>query len=264
MKSEENQDIFNTAADTIIKWYQETHSTMNIVVHPKRNSDIELMRILLAAKKQTLGALTLLANSHILPTHALIRVLAEIWVVLIWALKPSKGEEGANSDGVYKKLKQWDITRLREDIALLKELSPSPEIKSAIKKAEEAKEKLEKIGIEKLPKYQQLFRKLGDNPKEQKMFEEVYARIYRKYSRAVHLNRNTTENFIQIKNENASPTSIIYHDDIKSDGEELMNIICISSDINKAIRNFYGWGIKTIQSECKHLIEIIAEDTKVI
>ena len=175
-------------------------------------------------------------------------------------LKPLKGKERADPDDVYKKLRQWDLARLKKDITLLKELSQSPEIESAIKKAEQTKAKLEEDGIVKLPNYQQLFSKLGDNPKEQKMFNEVYARIYRKYSRAVHLNRDITENFIQIENENTSFASMLYYDDIKSDGEELINITCISSDINKCIRSFYGWHIKTIQNEYKHLEKKFIDD----
>lgn len=260
MKSKEDQDIFNTAADTIIKWYEETYSTMIIAVHPKSQLDLELMRILLTAKKQTLGALTLLANDHILPTHALIRILSEIWVVLAWVLKPAKDNERAKPDDAYKKLRRWDYGRLKKDIALLKDLSKTPEIETAIKNAEQIKAKLDQDGIEELPNYQQMFRDLGDNPEEKKEFEKLYAKIYRKYSRAVHLNRNVTQNFIQIKNEDTKTATMLYENDTKPDGEELIHIICISNDINKGIRDFYGWHIKTIQNEHKQLEKTFIEN----
>lgn len=251
--NKKDHNNFHIAADMIIKWYEETYSTMIIAVHPKRNLDLELMRILLTAKKQTLGALTLLANNHILPTHALIRILSEIWVVLAWVLKPAKDNERANPDDAYKKLRRWDYGRLKKDIALLKELSRTPEIESAIKNAEQTKAKLDKDGIEELPNYQQMFRDLGDNPEEKKEFENLYAKIYRKYSRAVHLNRNVTQNFIQIKNEDTESAAMLYENDTKPDDEELISVICISNDINKGIRDFYGWHIKTIQNEYRQL-----------
>jgi len=261
-ENKRNQNNFHVAADMIIKWYEETYSTMIIAVHPKRNLDLELMRILLAAKKQTLGTLTLLANNHILPTHALIRILSEIWVVLAWVLKPPKDKERANPDDAYKKLRQWDYTRLKKDIALLKDLSQTPEIESAVENAEQTKAKLDEDDIEELPNYQQMFRELGDNPEEKKEFEKLYAKIYRKYSRAVHLNRNVTQNFIQIKNEDSQSAAMLYENDTKPDGEELMHIICISNDINKGIRDFYGWHIKTIQNEYKQLEKMFIGNEK--
>ena len=75
MESKEYHDILNIVADTVIKWYEQTHTTMNIAIELFTGLDVELMGILLAAKKQTLGALTTLANKHILSTHALLRVL---------------------------------------------------------------------------------------------------------------------------------------------------------------------------------------------
>lgn len=117
----ENYDTFSLVADTIIKWYEQTHTTM-VIVKPTGPLDIELMGILLVAKKQTLGALTTLANKHILSVHALLRILTETHIVLLWALNAPSHEKKTKSDEVYKRLRRWDYTRLKKDKALLEDL----------------------------------------------------------------------------------------------------------------------------------------------
>jgi hypothetical protein len=248
MESKGNYDIFSFAADTIMKWYEQTHTTMTVARKPPSPLNSEFMGILLAAKKQTVGALTTLANKNILSTHALLRILIETFIVLVWALKVPEGEENTKSDEVYKRLKMWDRTRLRKDKALLEDLPRTTEIESAIEKAKADIERYKKDGIEELPPYKQLYDDvLG------KESGEMYAKSYRKYSQAVHLNRNVTQKLSWIQYENEEPKSILYKDDIEPDGDELLIIASISSDINKAIRGFYGWHFDAIQNEYDQL-----------
>jgi len=228
---------------------------MNIAIELFTGLDVELMGILLAAKKQTLGALTTLANKHILSTHALLRVLVETFVVLAWALKVSTSEKKAKYDEVYERLKRWELTRLKKDRALLNDLPQTSERQSDISKINSDIERFEEDGIKELPNYEKLFRGLGDKdkPKEVKQWQEGYAKFYRRYSQAVHLNRNVTQRLTWIQNENQKPTSILYKEDIEADGDELITIACISSDINKAIRGFYNWQYNAMQNEYEQL-----------
>ena len=246
MESKEDYDILSIVADTVIKWYEQTHTTMTIAIEPFSGLDVELMGILLTAKKQTLGALTTLANKHVLSTHALLRTLVETHIVLLWALNVPPNEKKTKSDKVYKRLRRWDYTRLKKDKALLENLPQTTEIESDIRKVEENIEKLQRGGIKELPNIKQLYDSLGEK------WGEVYAR-FSKYSRAVHLNRNVTQKLAWIQNENEKPTPILYKDDIEPDGDELITIACISSDINKAIRGFYGWQSDAMQNEYEQL-----------
>jgi hypothetical protein len=253
MESKENYDVISIVADNVIKWYDQTHTTMTIARIPCSLVNSEVEGILLAARKQTLGTLTTLADKNILSTHALLRILVETFVVLAWVLKVSASEEKARLDEVYKRLRRWDHTRLRKDKALLEDLPQTTEIESAIEKAKADIEKYKKDDIEELPNYQQLFRDLGDKPEKVKEWVETYAQFYRKYSRAIHLNRNVTQNLAWIQYENEKPKAVLYKDDIESDGDELLNIASISCDINKAIRDFYGWQSYPMQNEYKQL-----------
>jgi hypothetical protein len=63
MESKGNYDLFSRVSDTIIKWYDQTHTTMTIARKPHSPLNSEFMGILLAARKQTLGALTTLVNN---------------------------------------------------------------------------------------------------------------------------------------------------------------------------------------------------------
>jgi len=252
-QTEEKGDIFNLVADTIMKWYEQTFTTFTIAKPERRGTDIELSGILLVAKKQTLGALTTLANKHILPTHALLRTLVETYIVLVWALSNLPNDKKPTSDEVYKKLRRWDYTRLKKDEKFLEDLSQTPKIESAIGKVKGDIEKLQKKGIKELPNCKQLFRSLGGgDPKKEKECDELYARLYRRYSRAVHLNRNVSQQLVWKQDESEKP-KLLYKYDIEPDGNELFIMASISCDINKAVRGFYGWQSDAIQNECEQL-----------
>jgi len=239
-----NYDTFSIVADTIMKWYEQTRTCKEKM---SSNHDVELMGILLAAESQTSGALTTLASNHILSTHGLLRILVETYAVLRWTLNVSASDEKTKSDEVYKRLRRWELNRLWQDKKFLQNLSQTEEIKSALKQVEIDIDKYQKGGIEKLPCVEQLYNDLG------KGWVEVYTAFYRKYSRAVHLNRNVTRKLVRVQYENGEPKSVVYNNDIEPDGDELIIIASISSDINKAIRDFYGWQSDAMQNEYEQL-----------
>jgi len=244
MENKENNDVFNLAADTIMKWYQQTRNNM---VKVSSHHDVELMGILLTAESQTSGALTTLESNHILSTHGLLRILVETYAVLRWTLNVSASDEKTKSGEVYKRLRRWDCTRLNKDKALLETLPRTPEIESALGKVNKDIEKLEKEHIKELPNNRQLYESLG------KEWVEVYARFYMKYSRAVHLNRNVTRKLVRVQYESGEPKAVVYNNDIEPEGDELITIASISSDINRAIRDFYGWQSDAMQKEYEQL-----------
>jgi hypothetical protein len=247
MENNKEHDIFNITAQTIIKWFDQTHSTMTIALKNSRQSDTEFMGILLAARKQTLGALTTLANNHILLTHAFLRILVEILGVLLWAFNASEDKNVSKNEAVHKRLRSWDLHRLKKDRALFLDLPQNDEIKKAVYEAKEKIEELKKQDLEKFPKYRDLFLSLGDE------WLGIYAHYYRRYSRAVHIDRNTTQQLTWLEKDNDKPKSILYKEDVDPEGYELLDIASISSDINRALRDFYGWQTKGMQKEYEEL-----------
>jgi len=251
MERKENNDIFSIVAHTIINWYEQTHTTMTVARKPPSPLNSEFMGILLAAKKQTEGALTTLANKNILSTHALLRILVETFIVLKWALNAPVNDEETKSDEVYKRFRRWDYTRLIKDKELLEGLPQTPEIESAIGKVNSEKEKLRKEGIKELPNVKQLYNDvLGDES------AEMYAKSYRTYSRAVHLNRNVTR---KLACENEEQEVVVYKDDIDPDDDELLIVASISCDTNKAIRGFYDWHSDAMQNEYDKLKSMLVK-----
>ncbi len=249
MDSKENHDIFDIAAHNIIKWYDQTHITMTVARKPPSPLNSEIMGILLAARKQTEGALTTLANRNILSTHALLRILFEIYIVLTWALNAPANDEKTKRNEVYKRFSKWDYKRLKKDKALLEDLPQTQEIESAIGKINSGIEKLQKKGIKELPNVKQLYDDVFGSESA-----EMYAKSYRTYSQAVHLNRNVTQKLAWIQDgENGEHKAVLYKDDIEPDSYELLIIATISCDINKAIRSFYDWHSDVVQNEYKQL-----------
>ena len=130
---------------------------------------------------------------------------------------------------------------------MLENLPRTPEIESNIQKAKEDIEKLQKNGVKELPNTKQLYEDLGSE------WKELYARFYMKYCRAVHLNRNVTQQLSWIRYENEEPKEVLYKDDVEAGGDELLNIACLSCCINKAIRDFYDWHSDAMQNEYEQL-----------
>lgn len=258
MESKENNDVFDFAADTIMKWYEQTRTN---IVKVSSHHDVELMGILLAAESQTSGVLTTLESNHILSTHGLLRILVETYVVLRWILRASINGEKPKSEEVYKRLKSWEYARLRKDKALLESWTKTPEVESAIEKIKKDIKKLKNEGIEELSSYEQLFRDLGGGePDEVKEWGKAYTIFYRKYSRAVHINRNVTRKLVREQYENGELKAFVYNNDIEPEGDELINIASISSDINKAIRDFYGWQSDAMQNEYEQIRSRLIEE----
>ena len=104
-----------------------------------------------------------------------------------------------------------------------------------------------------MPNCKQLFRSLGGgDPDKEKECDELYARLYRRYSRAVHLNRNVSQKLVWKQNDSEKP-KLLYKGDIEPDGNELLIMASISCDINKAVRGFYGWDSVAIQNEYEQI-----------
>jgi len=178
----------------------------------------------------------------------LLRILVEIHIVLKWALNAPTNKENTKSDEVYKRFRRWDYKRLTEDKKLLEDLPRTPDIESAIGKVNSDIEELKEAGIKELPNVKQLYDDvLGDES------AEMYAKSYRIYSRAVHLNRNVTERLARVQYENEEPKAVLYKEDIEPDGDELLIVASVSCDINNAIRSFYDWHSDAMQNEYDQL-----------
>jgi len=246
MEYKKGYENFNIAADIIIKWYEQTFNAIIVTIKSSSRTDVELLGILLAAKKQTLGILTVLHNEHLLSTHALLRTLIEIHVVLLWALNVEEKEKESKSLEVYKRLKRWDLTRLEEDEKLFKNLPQNDNLKNLIDQISEDINKLKREGIKVLPNCHDLYKDLGDE------WIDVYS-FYRKYSQAVHLNRNSTQQLAWMQNRNGKSEAILYKDDIESNGDELLDVASVSCDINMAVRIYYDWHVDSMKKEYEQL-----------
>jgi len=250
MKAKQDEEILANATNTIIRWYEETRITITTALKPIKTLDVELLGILLAARKHTLGALTTLTNEHIIPTHALLRVLCEIHIVLLWAMNaPTKKNEN-KSDAVYSRLRSWDHSRLIKHKNLLENLPETAETKKSIKKIEGNISESKKQGIKSMPSVKQIFDELGQ------AWAEVYPKFYQFYCRSIHLDRNITQELAHL---DRGSNHILYKNDIEPRGNELLHIASISCDINKMVRNFYDWHVDLIQKEYENLQSMLGK-----
>ena len=195
-----------------------------------------------------------MANRNILSTHALLRVLVETHIFLMWALNVPVKDDKTKFQEVYKRFKRWDYTRLMEDKRLFENLPQTPETKSNVEKVNGDIEKFQKEGVKELPNIRQLYEDLGSE------WKELYARLYMKYCQAVHLNRNVTTALSYLDYGDGEPKAVLYKDDIEPDGNELLAVASISCDINKAIRGFYDWHSDAMQNECEQVKSTLVKE----
>ena len=192
---------------------------------------------------------------------ALLRVYFELYIMFNWCLINDPTSQKGRKDEADARFRQWDFKRLIEQRELLKkelkviEESSKPEafkdrkseICKAITKADRFIAENKTKGLKCIPN---MWKMLEDISKEKTRHspEDVlraYPEIYQRFSKAVHPNMD----FIQ-KMVTCTGKAYICNCDVNEDIQELkLYLLSMSCDINRKIRDFYGWDSAEVQKE---------------
>ena len=229
---------------TINKWFDETLSQ----IKPIRMLDLSLIGILNCARKYCNGILVLLGNHHKMPAAALLRILCELYVKVLWCFQESdKADEPDKDSIIFQRFQRWDYSRVVEQKKLLKNISSvsfgdyKQTIANILKGCEESIEKYKTQKLHCMPNAAQIFK---DIPQAWGM--EAYSKVYQRFSGAVHLDMGLMRETVQHAGEQiqcfSDPPSY-------KTNELLLYCISIACDINSLLRRHYGWDSDEIQYE---------------
>ena len=160
---------------------------------------------------------------------ALLRVYLELYIKLLWCLIKAPTSQKDHKDEAYARFRRWDFKRSFEQRRLFeKEL----EIIDRSSKPEDFKDRRTEISKE----------KTQHSPED---ILRTYPGLYQRFSKAVHPDMD----FIQ-KMVTCTGKAYICNCDVNEDIQELkLYLLSMSCDINRKIRDFYGWDSAEVQKE---------------
>jgi len=235
--------------ETIDKWFEQTFEKFQKEVHPPAENDLFLAGVLFASRKYVRAVLLLLSQKHALPAKALLRCQCELFVKTLWCLNV-KGDTEVAKQAIHDNFQRWDYSRLIEDKKLLTDMAKYAEgdfkrdLQLSLEKVAKDVEEYKSRGIKMIEKVPFLCAKLSHDRGKEEM-ERIYPEIYRNYSRAIHLDRNTFSRLVRHEGER-----IACYDDWDDDIDNLYaNCLCMACDINILIREYYNWPIGKLRRE---------------
>jgi len=233
---------------TVDNWFRESLQLIKILT----GADNLLASVLLCAK-HVISILLLLANNHKLPAQALLRVLCELYVKLVWSLgRPKK----LSKDDIYKRFLRFDYTRVIKHkkilINLAKSYPNSSDINTSLVKAEESIEYFKNQRVNALPDVAEIFRQVDKAHATKEWTEQIYPKIYQDFSGAIHSDMRILRQFAQY--DKIAP----YNDDVEYPIDTLkLHCVSMACDINLVIRDEYeatGEISEQMQKEYKSII----------
>ncbi len=237
--------------ETINKWFEQTFEKFQKEVHPPTEDDLLLAGVLFTSRKYVRTVLLLLAQKHSLPAKALLRILCELFVKILWCLNV-RGDTAEIKQAVHNNFQRWDYLRLIQDKKLLEKLAKSAtgdfkiKVQRSLKKADSDFEKYKKRGVKRMPDTASLFEVLS---RDESAMNLIYPKVYQNYNRAVHLDRNTFSRLVRHEGDR-----IVCYDDWDDDINDLYaNCSCMACDINILIRKYFDWPVDAIRQECLNL-----------
>jgi len=165
-----------------------------------------------------------------------------------------KGDTEEIKFAVHENFQSWDYSRLIEDKKLLTDMEKyatgdfKRDVQLSLEKAVRGVKEYETWEIKRMESVSSLCAELSrDHDKED--MKKIYPEIYRNYSRAIHLDRNTFSRLVRGEGD-----GIVCYDDWDDDINDLYaNCSCMACDINMLIRKYYDWPVDVIRQECLDL-----------
>jgi uncharacterized protein DUF5677 len=249
------------------KWFDETFAMYQEKVHPPKRVDLLMMGVLRYSRHCSITTFSLLRQEAKLSSMVLLRAYLELYVKLLWCLKNDPNSQEDRKDEAYARFRRWDFKRLFEQKKLFKkELevidgSSKPgdfkdrrlEICKAVKKVDCSIKKNKAKGLKCIPDIWQLIKEISEE-KTQYPPEDIlgiYPRLFQRLGKAVHPDMD----FIQ-KMVTNSGKAYICNCDVNEDIQELkLYMLSLSCDINRKIRDFYGWDSAEVQKDYDLIIE---------
>lgn len=242
------------------KWFDETFAMYQEKVHPPRGVDLLMMGVLRYSRHYSITTFLLLKQEVKLSTMVLLRVYLELYVRLRWCLINNPKSQKNHQDEVYDRFKRWDYKRLLEHKNRLNKLleitndDSRSKICEAQKNADDCIEEYKRQKVKCIPDVWQILKELSETEEFQESPEEIlkiYPNLYQRFNQAIHPNTDFIRKMV-INTGNA----YVCNCDVNEDIQELkLCLLSMSCDINRMIRDFYGWDSAEMQKEYNLMVK---------
>jgi len=227
--------------DNIVNnWFEETVAQMNADNKPNEPVDNLCSGVVPLAHNYCNSTLLLLNNNKILPSMALLRVLAELAFRFIWCLYKDNPKNQATN----VRIERWIKETYQQNVILLKKFLPSASSEGAqnIKREIEFLEK----AIRAIPHTSAgpFYNSLNELPPLYK--EALYPRLYGNFNRAIHPDLKLLADLTKQEGNKRLFLSDLNEVDIQS-----LKIFCMTAafTILSIVRLHYDWNYKGLKSE---------------
>ncbi len=246
---------------TLDKWFEDTFTMYQENVHPPKRVDLLMMGVLRYSRHCSITTYSLLSQEVRLSSMALLRVYFELYITLNWCLINDPTSQKDRKDEVYARFRRWDFKRSFEQRRLFKkeleiiDLSSKPEaskdrktkISKAIIEADIKIKEYRSKGLKSIPNTWQMLIEISEE-KTQHPPEDIlraYPDLFQRFSKAVHPDMDFIQKMVTFTGK-----AYICNCDVNEDIQELkLYLLSMSCDINRKIRDFYGWDSAEVQKE---------------
>jgi hypothetical protein len=248
---------------TMNRWFDDTFALAKDKAKPWRQRDALLVGVFQCGREYCDGILVLLMNDHKIPAAALLRVLHELCVKLLWCLHaPDKGDR-PGTDNCYERFRGWDYQRLIAHKKMLKRLSSTCcgsrklSIDRTLEQLDDDIKRYESEHVRCMPDVARICEELSGMLPGTWM--NAYPEIYQFLSRAVHIDMGLVRQMVQVSGKEV----LCFPDTLQYDKPELLHC-CVSMgcDINLMLRRHYGCDPGQMQQEHDLLVQRIVEIKK--
>jgi hypothetical protein len=225
------------------KWFDKTFSYVKGWKQPRRQSDALIVGALLCGQKYSDGIFALLRSQHRMPAAAILRLLFELDVKLRWCLQAPDKTDAPDKDSCYQRFRRWNylsLTKNRKMFDKLSGMSSGDEKRDAQKKIQELDTNIASLdteGLKQLPDVAGICTELSKSVHPD--FAKVYARIYQRFSWAVHVDFAIIQDMVHV----CSGQVQCFDDPPNYCAEKEIAYDCaaMGCDMNTIVRQHYGW-----------------------
>lgn len=237
------KDFLIRCEQLIKSWHDGTVRLFESNVKGGKAIDHLCITSLTVSGKYCEAIMTLLARECRMPAKALLRVLFELGVKMLWCLLIPDGKRDVADEIIEEKIERWMKSTLRQDIKIhkgFKECVPTnqvSQIENRIKKLEDLEKSL---GCEKMPRFAKLIKELPGS-----WGKELYTQCYSQFNNAVHLDVTSLGERVK-----ESGNRLLVDSDSEEKIEDLAQY-CITFErmILYLVRNHYDWDTKEMEKE---------------
>jgi len=230
----------NVIEATTDKWFQETVARINRDVKPDTPENNLLFSILPVASNYSKAVFLLADSDHKLPAMALLRVLAELTLRVMWCLYEDNSKKEASSTRIMR----WWRTTYEEEIKHLKKMLPSadPQETGSMKHAITSLQS--EIDKNAHPSVGPLYNSLDDLPRQ--IRDDLYPLLYSPFNRAIHPNLKL---FADLVRQEGNERMFLRDPEKPSAGTLKICAMTDAYDLLAVVHFHYGWDCERMKAE---------------